>query len=171
MRGWNKLGAHAHSNTSVFKTTSLFSGKYGLMCYLCFCSQRYIYSCPRRTSRFLEAMAITRTTTTLAYNTTTHEISCHSAHQVPYLMLLESTTLVYLVIYGCCSQRLLCHRTYTCTCLAHELKLCGLDSVRAHAQLSCVYPASTLDIPHVIKYTRLSPTLAGRAWERGYLSL
>ena len=62
-----------------------------LMCYLCLCSQRYIYSCPRRTSRFLEGMATTRTMTTLAYikayNTTNHEISCHSAHQVLCLML------------------------------------------------------------------------------------
>ena len=29
-RGWTKLGAHARSNTSVFKTTAVFfSGKYG----------------------------------------------------------------------------------------------------------------------------------------------
>ena len=27
---------------------------------------------------------------------------------------------------------------------------------------------STLDVTHVIKYTRFSPSLAGRAWERGY---
>ena len=40
--------------------------------------------------------------------------------------------------------------------------------MRAHAQLSHVYLASTLDIMHMIKCTRLSPTLAGGAWERGY---
>ena len=102
---------------------------------------------------------------TLAYNTTTHEISCHSARQVPYLMLLESTTPVCLVIYGYCSQRFLCHRNYACTCLNHELKLCGQDSVCAHTQLSRVYLASTLDVTHVIKCTRLSLTLAGRDWE------
>ena len=130
-------------------------------------SQSALYSCPRRTSRFLEAVATTRTTTTLAYNTTNHKISCHSARQVPYLMLLESTTPVYLAIYDCCSQRFLCRRSYTCTCLDHELKLCGRDSVHAHAQVSRVYLASTLDVTHVIKYTRLSPTLTRRAWERG----
>ena len=45
--------------------------------------------------------------------------------------------------------------------------VCGRDSVRAHAQSSHVYLASTLDVIHMIKCTRLSPTLAGRAWERG----
>ena len=39
----------------------------------------------------------------------------------------------------------------------------------AYVQLSRVYLASTLDVTHVIKCTRLSPSLAGRAWERGYL--
>ena len=63
---------------------------------------------------------MTTQTTTLAYNTT-QEISCHSARQVPYLMLLQSTTPVYLAIYGCFSQRFLCHRSYACTCLNHEL--------------------------------------------------
>ena len=80
-QGWTKLGTHTRSNTSVFKSS--FQVNMTLMCYLCL----------RRTSRFLEAVATTRTTTTLAYNTTTHEISCHSARQVPHLMLLESTTL------------------------------------------------------------------------------
>ena len=35
--------------------------------------------------------------------------------------------------------------------------------------LSRVYLASTLDVTHVIKCTRFSPTLAGRAWEPGYV--
>ena len=60
---------------------------------------------------------------------------------------------VYLVIYDCCSQPLLCHRSCMCTCLNH-------------AQL--IYPASTLNITHVIKCTRLSPFLVGRAWEQSY---
>ena len=46
---------------------------------------------------------------------------------------------------------------------------CGRDSVSAHAQLSHAYLVSTLNVTHVIKYTRLSPFLAGRAWERGYI--
>ena len=130
--------------------------------------QSALYSCPRRTSRFLEAVATTWTTMTLAYNTTNYEISCHSVRQVLCLMLWESTTPVYFAIYGCCSQRFLCHRSYGCTCLDHELELCGPDSVRAHAQLSRVYLVSTLDVTHVIKCTRLSSTLARRSWERGH---
>ena len=109
-RGWTKLGAQARSNTSVFMTIAVFfSGKYGFN-VLPLSLQSASYSCPRRTSQFLEAVVTTRTTTTLAYNTTNHEIS---------------TTPVYLVIYGCCSQQFLCHRSYTCTCLNHELELCG----------------------------------------------
>ena len=146
-------------NTSVFKSTAVFfSGKYGFN-VLPLSLQSASYSCPRRTSRFIEAVAITRTTTTLAYNTKNHEISCNSARQVPCLMFWESTTLVYLAIYGCCSQRFLCHRSYACTCLDHELELCGWDSMHAHAQSSRVYLASTLDVTHMIKCTRLSPTL------------
>ena len=74
-RGWTKLGAHAHSNTSVFKTTTVFfSRKYGLN-VLPLSLQSAIYSCPRRTSPFLEAVVTTQTTMTLAYNTKNHEIS------------------------------------------------------------------------------------------------
>ena len=79
MRGWTKLGAHARSNISVFKTTTVFfSGKYGFNVLL-LSLQSALYSCPRRTSRFLEAVVITRTTTTLPYNTKNHKISCHSS--------------------------------------------------------------------------------------------
>ena len=39
-------------------------------------------------------------------------------------MLWESTTPVYLTIYSCCSQRILCHCSYACTCLNH-LKFSG----------------------------------------------
>ena len=133
----------------------LLRGKYGFNL-----SPSSLYSCPRRTSWFLEAVVTTWSTTTLASNTTNHEISCHSAHQVPCLILWESTTLVYLAIYDCCSQRFLCHNSYICTCLNHKLELCGWDSMHAHAQC-CVFFTSTLDIMHVIKYARLSLTLAG----------
>ena len=140
MQGWSKLGAYAWSNTSGFKTTTVFfSRKYGFN-VLPLCLHSALYSCPCRTSRFLEAVATTWTTTTLAYNTTNHEISCDSARQVPCLMLWESTTSIYLAIYSCCSQQFLCHRSYACTCLDHELELCGRDSVHAHVQSSRVYP-------------------------------
>ena len=52
-----------------------------------------------------------------------------------------------------------------CTSFDHELELCGQDFVHAHVQLTHVHLASTLDITHMIKCTRLSPTLAGRVWE------
>ena len=58
--------------------------------------------------------------------------------------------------------------TYVRTGPPPQKKNRGRDSVRAHAQLSLVYLASTLDVTHVIKCTRLSPTLTGRAWGRGY---
>ena len=48
----------------------------------------------------------------------------------------------------------------------HSSELCGQDFVCAHAQLSCV---STLDVKHMIKCSRLYPSLAATAWERGYL--
>ena len=72
----------SHSNISILKTTALFfSGKYSFNVLL-LSLQSALYSCPCRTSRFLEAAATTRTMT-LAYNTTNHEISCHSACQMP----------------------------------------------------------------------------------------
>ena len=148
---------HVQTQAFLRLLQSSFTYKYGLN-VLPLSLQSVLYSCPRRTSQFLEAVATTWTTTTLAYNTTNHEISCDSARQVPCLMLWESTTPVYLAIYGCCSQRILSHHSYTCTCLDHKLKLCGRDSVHAHAQSSHVYFASTLDVTHVIKYTRLSRT-------------
>ena len=107
----------------------------------------------------------------LAYNTTNHKISCHSACQMPCLMFWESTTPVYLVIYVCCNQRMLCHRSYACTCLDHKLELCGRNSVHAHVQLSRVYLASTLDVTHVIMYQALSdlsrPLPSRREWDLG----
>ena len=78
------------------------------------------------------------------------------------LTLWESTTPVYLAIYGCCRQWCLCHRSYVCTCLDHKLQII---TVCAQAQLSRVYLVSTLDVTHVIKCTRLSPSLARRAWK------
>ena len=44
----------------------------------------------------------------------------------------------------------------------------GWTFVYARMQLSCVYLLSTLDVTHMIKCNRLSPSLAGTAWERGY---
>ena len=58
-QGWTKLGAHTGSKTSVFKnTTVFFSAKYGFN-VLPLSLQSVSYSCSRRTSQFLEAVAIT----------------------------------------------------------------------------------------------------------------
>ena len=62
--------------------------------------------------------------------------------------------------------------SYACTYLdLTSSKQRGQNSVSAHAQLSHVYLTSTLDVMHMIKYTRLSPSLAGRACERGYVKM
>ena len=56
-----------------------------------------------------------------------------------------------------------------CICLDHELQTPNLHvCMCAHAQSGCVYLVSTLDVIHVIKSTRLFPSLVGRAWEQGY---
>ena len=152
--GWTKLGTHTHLNTNNFKTTAVFfSGKYGFN-VLHLCLQSAFYS-SHRTSRFLEAV---QQLEQRQCELTTQQISCQSPCQVPCLMLLESTTPVYLVVYSCCSQQF--------CAIVDMCKLCGQDFVHAHTQLSHVHLASTLDITHMIKGTRLSPTLAGRAWER-----
>ena len=38
----------------------------------------------------------------------------------------------------------------------------------AHAHSGRIYLVSTLDVMHVIKSTKLFPSLVGRAWEQGY---
>ena len=145
--GWTKLDAHVRSGTSVFKTTTvLFWGEYGVT-VLPLSLQSAIYSCPRRTSRFLESVAKTRTTTTLVYNTQQITLRFTAAVASSFHAIVATRVLGYASIMS--SER------------------CGWDSVHARAQLSRVYLASTLDIMHVIKCTRLSPSLAGRAWEGG----
>ena len=108
--GWTKLGAHARSNTSILRLLECsFQVNMTLVCYLCLCSQHYIVVHVKLVD-FLRLWRQLKQQL-LGYSTTTHEISCHSAHQVPYLMPLESTTLVYHGTYSCCSQRFLCHRS------------------------------------------------------------
>ena len=59
-QGLTKVGAHAHLSTSVFKTytTVFFSGKCSFS-VLPLSLQAEVYSCPHRTSRFLESVATT----------------------------------------------------------------------------------------------------------------
>ena len=163
--GWTKLGAHARSGTSVFKTTTvLFWGEYGIT-VLPSSLQSAIYSCPRRTSRFLESVAKTRTTTTLVYNT--QQITKFLAIQPSGAMsdtLLHRSTLRFTAAVASSFRAIVATRVLGYASITSSER-CGWDSVHAHAQLSRVYLASTLDIMHVIKCTRLSPSLAGRAWE------
>ena len=69
MRGWTELGAHTCSRTSALKTTTVFFASKCGFSVLPLSLQSAIYSCPRRTSQFLESVATTWTTTMLAYNT------------------------------------------------------------------------------------------------------
>ena len=101
MWGWKKLGTHAHSSKSAFQTTTVF--------FLSRCSfsvspsslQSAKYSCPCKTSRFLESVLTTQSVTMLADNIqhTTNHI-CHSSYQMLCLTHWEVTSLV------------LCRRSY-----------------------------------------------------------
>ena len=161
MRGWTKLGAHARSRTSTLKTTIVFfSGKFGFS-VLPLSLQSAIYSCPC-TSRFLESVVTTRTTTTtLAYNTQRSflpfSLSGAVSDNLLHRSTLQFTTHVgsgFCIIVG-----------YACTCLELRTTWVGFCECLCASR---VYLVSTLDVTHVIKCTRLSPSLAGRAWERGY---
>ena len=69
---------------------------------------------------------------------------------------------VYLAIYGCYRQRFLSLLATRVLASITSSKRRGQDSVSVHAQLSRIYLASTLDVTHVIKCTRLSPSLVAR---------
>ena len=94
----------------------------------------------------------------LASNTTNHKLSCHSARQVLCLMVWEYTTPFYLAIYGCCSQRFLCHCSYPCSCLDHELEYVGRIPCVIKSCLPRIYPW---------RYTRdkIYQTLPDLIWE------
>ena len=119
MRGWTKLGAHARSSNSVLKTiTVFFSGRYGFS-VLPSSLQSAIYSCPRRTSRFLESVAKTRTTTTLAYK---------SRSFLPFSLsgAVSDTLRIYYTGLPCnlwlLQAAIFVIVSYACTCLDHELR-------------------------------------------------
>ena len=81
-------------------------------------------------------------TTTLAYSTEEIMNYLPISQSVPCLSLWESASLVYLVIYGYCSQLLLCHRTCVCICLNHKLWTTWADF--------CICPhAIKLCLPHI----------------------
>ena len=73
MRRWTKLGAHARSSTSLLRLLQSSFQVNMVFSMLLLSLQPALYSCLRRISRFLDAVATTRPTTTmLAYNTTNH---------------------------------------------------------------------------------------------------
>ena len=156
MWGWTKLGTHACSRTSALKTTTVFFFSKCGFSVLPSSLQSAIYSCPRRTSRFLEFLATTRTTMMLTYNT--QQITkCLAIQPVWYSVwhpenLLHWSTLRFTTAVGSGFVSLLATRVLA---LITSSERCGRDSMSAHAQLSHVYLASTLDVTHVIKCTRL----------------
>ena len=127
-----------------FKTTTVFfSGRYGFS-VLPSSLQSAIYSCPRRTSRFLESVVTTRTTTTLAYNIP--QITKNCCYSAARYRVWHSENLLHRL--RCDLQLLwpavLCLRNYACTCLGHKLRTMWAG-FRAcpHAIKSClprVYP-------------------------------
>ena len=144
MRGWTKLGTHARSNTSIFKTTTVFPGKCGSsVLATCLCSQWYIVVGVELVN-FLSNWQQLKQLTVLAYNT--QQITKFLAIQpVRYCVRhWESITPVYLVIYGCCTQWFLFHCSYVCICLNHELQTMW-EGFRAYLRaiklcLPLVYP-------------------------------
>ena len=160
--GWTKLDAHTCSSTSVLKTTTVFfSGRYGFS-VLPSSLQSVIYSYPRRTSRFLESVATTRTT--VAYKSRSFLPFNLSGAMSDTLRISNYTGLpCNLWLYDCCRQQFLSSLATCVLALITSSEQRGRDFESAHTQ-SC-YLVSTLDVMHVIKCTRLSPSLIGRAWE------
>ena len=158
MWGWTKLLIHACSCTSAFMTaTVFFLGEYGFS-VLRSSLQSAIYSCPRRTSPFLESVATTQTTTTLAYNTqqitkflAIQPVRCHVWHLEN---LLHHSTLRFMPAVASSFHAIVA--THVLASIM-SFNRCRRDFMYAHMQLSCVYLTSTLDITHVIKCTRLPP--------------
>ena len=93
----------------------------------------------------------------------------HTALQVPCLTLGEYTTPLYTLQFKAAVASSFCAfiYSYTCTYLkwSQAPKYMGRHSMRAHTLLSCVYLMCTLDVTHMRKCTRLSPSISRRAWE------
>ena len=143
---------------------SLLLGRYGLS-VLPSSLQSAIYSCnwPHNQS-FLESMQTNWSTVTLAYNTQqiTKFLPYSPSGAVSYTLRIYYTSppcnlwLLWPVVFGAIELASITNS-----------KLRGRTFVRAHVQSSHVYLTSILDVTHMIKCTRLSPSLVERAWERG----
>ena len=85
-------------------------------------------------------------------------------HPVKYCVwysenLLNQSTLWFTAAYPAVSYM------YLCTCLNHELQTMWAGFCVCPHAINCVYLVSTPDVMHMIKCTRLSPSLVGIAWE------
>ena len=167
--GWTKFGAHARSNTSIFRTTRVFFlDKYDFS-VLPSSLRSVIYCCPHRTSQFLELVSTTQSTASLTFNT--QQITTFLAIQPVRCHVCHTENLPHQSTLHCYSQWFHAIIAMGVLALSMSFNLCGRNCVCTHVQLSCVYFASTLHVTHVIKCTRLFPTLAERTWERSYMLL
>ena len=121
-----------------------------LMCYLCLCSQRY--SCPRRTSRSLEAVATTRTTTTLGLTT-----------QLTKFLAIQPVTGVRCLIW-CCYYLL--HRSTLRFTAAVASRFCAIVVrvylPRSRAQImwaGCFWAQFSRELARLYEYSYLGPLL------------
>ena len=133
-----------------------------LVHYLYFCTQRF-YRCSCRTSWFLEYVSTTQmimlAKTQIIKFLAIYPVRCRVWHSEN---LLHRSTLQF--TDSCCSQWFLCHCIATRVLVSiTSSELCGQDFELAYMQLSHVYLMSALDVMHVIKCTRLSPSLAGES--------
>ena len=163
MWGWTKQGIYTYSSTGVFKTIAVFfSGKYGFSALPLF----MIHSCPWRTSRFLESVSTILTkTSNKSQNFLPFSPSGAVSDTLKICSTLQFTTAVaseFCTIVATCALLLI---------MSSKLHVCGQNFVHAHTQLSRVYLVSTLYITHMIKCTRLSPSLVGKAWEKGWAAI
>ena len=161
MQGWTRLGAHAHSSTSIFKTaTVFFSGKYGF-------STSVLATCLRcivvniDLVNFLSQWQQLKQLTMLAYNTQQiTKFPCHSARQVFCLTLTICYTSLTLQFMATVASDF-CAVVAPCVLVSiMSSERLRWNSVQTYVQLSCVYLLSTVDILHVIKCIT-------RAWEWG----
>ena len=151
MRGWTKLSVHARSRTNALKTTTVFfSGKFGFS-VLPLSLQSAIYSCPCRISRFLQSVATTWTTTTLAYST--KQITNFLAIQPVWCRVWHPDNLLHrsTLRFTTAVDSVFCIIViYACTCLDHELRMTWVGFCECpHAIKSC--------LPHVYPWRHAEP--------------
>ena len=112
--------------------------------------QSAIYSCPRRTSQFLESVSVS-TTQTIMTLAKTHNKSQNFLPFSPSGVVSDSLRICYTglpVIYGCCSQWFMCHHSYS-SILPQWWAPNYVGEIRAWSHTSRVYLVSTSCLPRV----------------------